>query len=51
MQNILIGLIILIIVGLAILYIVKEKKKGTRCIGCSSSGTCPHCNRKKNNIK
>ena len=32
--------IILIIVGIAVYYIRKEKKKGTRCIGCPSSGCC-----------
>lgn len=31
-----------IIVGCAVVYIVKAKKKGVRCIGCSAGGC--HCN-------
>lgn len=38
MENLIIIGIILIIVGIAVYYIRKEKKKGTRCIGCPSSG-------------
>lgn len=41
--------ILIIIVGAAVLYIIKEKKKGTRCIGCPSAGSCPSkgcCNTK-----
>ena len=32
--------IIFIIVGVSIAYIVKEKKKGVRCIGCPAAGKC-----------
>ena len=28
------------IVGLAAGYVYKEKKRGTRCIGCPSGGSC-----------
>lgn len=41
--------ILILIVGAAILYIRKEKKKGVRCIGCPAAGNCPHsgnCNGK-----
>ena len=34
--------VIVLIVGAAIAYIRKEKKKGTVCIGCPSAGTCAH---------
>lgn len=40
MANFITVAIIAIIVAAAISYIVKEKKKGTRCIGCPSAGTC-----------
>lgn len=40
MTDIIIVLITLMIVGGAVLYIVKEKKKGTRCIGCPAAGNC-----------
>jgi hypothetical protein len=32
--------IIVMILGLAIRYIYKEKKKGVHCIGCPSAGAC-----------
>ena len=40
MADIIIGLMLLAIVGVAIAYIVKEKKRGVKCIGCPSAGTC-----------
>lgn len=33
-------LVLLAIVGGAVTYIIKEKKKGTRCIGCPVAGSC-----------
>ena len=32
--------VLLIIIGAAIVYIRKEKKKGVQCIGCPASGSC-----------
>lgn len=45
MVNIIIAAILIILVGAAVFYIWKEKKKGKKCIGCpySGSGSC-HCN-------
>ena len=40
MENMIIIAILLLIVGGAVCYIVKEKKKGTVCIGCPHAGTC-----------
>ena len=40
MTDFMVGLIVLIIVGAALLYIRKEKKRGAACIGCSHSGDC-----------
>lgn len=40
MANFIVGGIILVLVGAAIAYIRKEKKKGVRCIGCPAGGTC-----------
>ncbi len=34
--------LVLLAVGAAVGYIVKQKKKGVHCIGCSAAGTCPH---------
>lgn len=38
--DILIGLIVAAAIGGAVMYIVREKKKGVMCIGCPESGTC-----------
>ena len=32
--------VFLLILGLVIFYIVREKKKGTACIGCPHAGSC-----------
>lgn len=32
--------VVLVIVGLAVWYIVREKKKGTKCIGCPYAKQC-----------
>lgn len=53
MENLIITGILLVIMGAAILYIRKEKKKGTRCIGCPSAGHCSSngCGKAKENCK
>lgn len=40
MTDIIVGLIIVVIVGLAVTYIRKEKKRGVKCIGCPHAGDC-----------
>ncbi len=42
MTDVIVILIVFAIVAGAAVYIVREKKKGTKCIGCPSAGTCPH---------
>lgn len=49
-------ILIVLIIGAAIFYIVKAKKRGQKCIGCPYSKTCnskntsPHsCQNKTNN--
>ena len=32
--------VIIVIVAAALIYIRKEKKKGVKCIGCPSAGSC-----------
>ena len=34
------SLALIIIVGLALWYIIKEKKKGNKCVGCPYAGEC-----------
>lgn len=40
MTDLIIGAVVVLVVGMALAYIIKEKKKGVRCIGCSHAGTC-----------
>lgn len=44
MADFIVVVVILLIVGAAVTYIVKEKKKGTKCIGCPAAATCPSAN-------
>ncbi|MBE5956309.1 MAG: FeoB-associated Cys-rich membrane protein [Lachnospiraceae bacterium] len=45
MIDIILILMVAAAVGAALAYIIKEKKKGTVCIGCPSAGTCSKKNR------
>lgn len=38
--------ILIVVVGAAIAYIIKSKKRGVKCIGCPAAGNCSA----KNNI-
>lgn len=40
MENVILGIVLLLVVLFAISYIVKEKKKGTGCIGCPNAAKC-----------
>lgn len=40
MVNFVLIIVIMAIVGAAIAYIRKEKKRGVRCVGCPDAGTC-----------
>ena len=40
MADVIVVAIVLAIVGVAVAYIVKQKKKGVRCIGCPNSSSC-----------
>lgn len=42
MQNYIVIGILIIMVGLAVRYIYKEKKRGSGCSGCPSAGGCYH---------
>lgn len=58
-DDIIAAIVIVVIVGLAIGYIVKEKRRGAKCIGCpygkTCSGGCSTCSgdlgEKENNTK
>ena len=40
MADLIVILMVAAVVGAAVRYIVKQKKNGAVCIGCSMSGTC-----------
>ncbi len=40
MANVIVVAVVLGIIGAAIAYIVKEKKKGVQCIGCPAVAEC-----------
>ncbi|MFI3174211.1 MAG: FeoB-associated Cys-rich membrane protein [Bacillota bacterium] len=39
-MDFIVGGIIVLILGLSVTYMVKEKKKGNHCCGCSCAGQC-----------
>jgi hypothetical protein len=50
--NLIAILVIALILGVSIFYIVKSKKKGVRCIGCPSAGSCAkYCGAKPKKTK
>lgn len=47
MADFIVAAVVVLIIGAATAYIVKEKKKGVQCIGCPSGSKCSgncHCN-------
>ncbi len=41
MENLIVIAAVVIVVGLAVGYVIKEKRKGRKCIGCP--GNCGNC--------
>ncbi len=42
MADFIVVIVVLAIVGAAIAYIIREKKRGVKCIGCPSGAECSH---------
>lgn len=40
MENFIIIAIVVLMIGTAVSHIIKEKKKGVRCVGCPDGGCC-----------
>ena len=38
--DVLIVLVVVVVLTLAGIYVIREKKKGNKCIGCPNSGVC-----------
>lgn len=47
MQDIIVALILIVMIGAAARYIYKAKKSGAKCIGCSAAGCCTSKKQKK----
>ncbi len=47
MENFIIIAVLVLILGAAIGYVIKAKKKGEKCIGCPNAKTCNSKNCKK----
>ena len=44
MENLIVAIILLAVIGAVVFYLVKEKKKGRQCVGCPYSKQCAeHC--------
>ena len=41
--NLIIVAVVLIVLGGVVFYIVREKKKGSKCIGCPHGKSCASC--------
>lgn len=40
MSDLILGLVLLVLIGAAVKYIIKAKKKGIKCIGCPEGASC-----------
>ncbi len=47
MENFIIIAILVVIIGCAIAYIVKAKKKGIKCVGCPNAEMCSKAQKQK----
>ena len=43
METVIVAVVLVVIVGFAVGYICKAKKRGVKCIGCPSGGSCGSC--------
>ncbi len=51
MENFIIIAVLVVIIGLAAFYVIREKKKGKKCIGCPYSCCCDSKNKNNCNSK
>ena len=40
MTDVIVIAIVVVVIGLAVGYVIKAKKRGTKCIGCPGSKSC-----------
>lgn len=41
MEDLIVLAVIVLVIGVAVVYIIRAKKRGTKCIGCPAGGCCP----------
>lgn len=41
MENVIVIILLLLMVGAALAYLIRAKRNGAKCIGCPSGGNCP----------
>lgn len=55
MENFIVIVILALIIGFALAYVIKARKKGVKCIGCPEggkcSGNCSACSYTKEDIR
>jgi hypothetical protein len=49
MENIVVIVVLVLIIGLAVTWIIREKKKGIKCVGCPNAQTCSMAQKQKCN--
>lgn len=49
MENFIVIAILCVVIGCAVAYIIKEKKKGIKCIGCPNAEMCSTTQKQKCN--
>lgn len=40
MENVIVGGVLLVIIGMAVRYVYKAKQSGVKCIGCPAGSSC-----------
>ena len=51
MENVWLIAVLVLVLGCAVAYVIKEKKKGSKCIGCPNAKTCSMAQKQKCNGK
>ncbi len=45
MENFIVAGILIVLIGTIVFYLVREKKKGKKCIGCPYAKQCGNCHK------
>ena len=50
MTNIIVIIILAVVIGSAVLYLIKAKRNGVKCVGCPAGGSCSAAKMKKKKL-